>query len=156
GLARRHAALLGRGAARVLTLGGRPAPAGRRGRAGGPRPAPAGPPLERNLAYLIYTSGSTGRPKAVAIEHRSAVSLVGWARGHFSEAGVARVLFGTSFCFDLSVFGLFVPLSCGGAVVVARDALELGEAGGRDGVTLVNTVPSAMSELLRLGALGRG
>ena len=67
-----------------------------------------------NLAYVIYTSGSTGRPKGVAIEHRSAVALVRWARREFPAEEPARVLASTSICFDLSVFELFVPLSLGG------------------------------------------
>ena len=106
-----------------------------------------------NLAYVIYTSGSTGRPKGVAIEHRSAAAFLRWARETFTAAELERVLASTSICFDLSVFELFGPLSCGGAAVVAGDALWLAGGGGGGGVTLINTVPSAMTELLRLGAV---
>jgi amino acid adenylation domain-containing protein len=106
-----------------------------------------------NLAYLIYTSGSTGRPKAVAIEHQSVVALMEWGLENFSGEELEGVLFSTSICFDLSVFELFMPLSSGGAVVIARDALELVELAERSAVTLVNTVPSAMSELVRLRAV---
>ncbi len=38
-----------------------------------------------DLAYVIYTSGSTGRPKGVAIEHRSAVALLAWARSVYDH-----------------------------------------------------------------------
>src|ERR1051326_4093037 len=41
---------------------------------------PASGAMSENLAYLIYTSGSTGTPKGVAIEHRSTVALLQWAR----------------------------------------------------------------------------
>src|SRR6185436_15799279 len=99
----------------------------------------AGP---RNLAYLIYTSGSTGRPKAVAIEHRSAVALAVWAREVFAPEDLAGVLAGTSICFDLSVFELFVPLAWGGRVILVDNALALPSVADQ-GVTLVNTVPSA-------------
>jgi amino acid adenylation domain-containing protein len=107
-----------------------------------------------NLAYLIYTSGSTGTPKAVAIEHRSAVAMVHWALDAFSAGELAGVLFATSVCFDLSVFELFVPLAAGGRVIVAANALALPElpAVVAGGVTLVNTVPSAMAELARHGS----
>jgi amino acid adenylation domain-containing protein len=105
--------------------------------------------LPGNLAYLIYTSGSTGRPKAVAIEHRSASVLVGWARRVFSPEELAGVLASTSVAFDLSVFELFVPLSCGGRVILADNALELPRLPAKGEVTLVNTVPSAMAELVR-------
>ncbi len=50
---------------------------------GGPDENPESGAGSGNLAYLIFTSGSTGRPKAVAIEHRSAVAMVEWARGVF-------------------------------------------------------------------------
>ena len=103
-----------------------------------------------SLGYVIYTSGSTGRPKGVAIEQRNTVALLRWAQEVFGAAELAAVLASTSICFDLSVFELFLPLSVGGAVVVAADALALasGDWGGV-GLSLVNTVPSAMAELVR-------
>jgi amino acid adenylation domain-containing protein len=102
-----------------------------------------------NLAYLIYTSGSTGRPKAVALEHRGAAAFVRWAKGEFSPAELAGVLAATSVCFDLSVFELFVPLAWGGKVILAANALALPTLPAAAEVTLVNTVPSAMAELVR-------
>ncbi|MDY7094118.1 MAG: non-ribosomal peptide synthase/polyketide synthase, partial [Acidobacteriota bacterium] len=119
------------------------------------RPA-AGPgeePDERHLAYLIYTSGSTGRPKGVAIEHRQAAAMVAWARGLFGADELRSSLAATSVCFDLSVFELFVPLAAGGTVVLVPDALAFASSPHRDRVTLINTVPSAITELLRLGAV---
>ncbi|MFL6289707.1 MAG: amino acid adenylation domain-containing protein [Thermoanaerobaculia bacterium] len=108
-----------------------------------------------NLAYVIYTSGSTGRPKGVAIEHRSAVDLLRWAAEVFSAEDLAGVFAATSVCFDLSVFELFLPLSRGGAVILGDDALALAGLPAAERVTLVNTVPSAMEELLRLAAVPR-
>ncbi|MFP5285575.1 MAG: non-ribosomal peptide synthetase, partial [Thermoanaerobaculia bacterium] len=109
--------------------------------------------LPGNLAYVIYTSGSTGVPKGVAIEHRAAAALLRWARGIFPPEDLAGVLASTSVCFDLSVFEMFVPLAWGGRVVLVQDALRLAELPPEAGVTLVNTVPSAIDELLRLGSL---
>jgi amino acid adenylation domain-containing protein len=106
-----------------------------------------------HLAYTIYTSGSTGRPKGVAITHRNAVALAFWSREVFRQEELAGVLGSTSICFDMSVFELFVTLAWGGTVILAENALELRELPARDEVTLINTVPSAMSELLRLGAV---
>jgi amino acid adenylation domain-containing protein len=114
-------------------------------------PAPAGEAA--NLAYVIYTSGSTGRPKAVAIAHASAALLVRWAQAVFSPAERAAVLAATSIAFDLSVFEIFVPLATGGTVVLADNALALPELPARDEVTLLNTVPSGLAELLRFDAL---
>jgi amino acid adenylation domain-containing protein len=106
-----------------------------------------------NLAYLIYTSGSTGRPKAVGIRHGSVAVLLNWAQEVFSEEETAGVLASTSMCFDLSVFEIFVPLSRGGRVLIVDNALKLGGMVDRETVTLVNTVPSAMVELVRMKAV---
>ena len=105
------------------------------------------------LAYVLYTSGSTGRPKGVAIEHHSPVGLVDWARGVFDAEDLAGVLASTSVCFDLSVFELFIPLSWGGTVILVKDALHLRMSSAQGRVTLINTVPSVMAELLREGDL---
>ena len=106
-----------------------------------------------NLAYLIYTSGSIGEPKGVAIEHASTVAFINWARRTFSREELSGVLASTSICFDLSVFELFATLSCGGKVILAEDALQLPTLKAREEVKLINTVPSAMAELVRLGGL---
>ena len=106
-----------------------------------------------NLAYCLYTSGSTGQPKAVGITHASAVALLRWAGEQFTPAELAGVLASTSLSFDLSVFELFAPLSCGGKVVLVENALALPNVAAADEVTLVNTVPSAMTELLRINGL---
>lgn len=104
-----------------------------------------------DLAYLIYTSGSTGKPKGVAIEHFQAMSFVQWAQSIWSTEELAGVLFGTSVCFDLSVFELFVPLLTGGKVIIAENALSLHQLPAASEVTLLNTVPSAAKALTALG-----
>ena len=118
-------------------------------------PAPAGASQDivrsGDLAYVIYTSGSTGRPKGVAITHGNAVTFLAWAHAEFSSDELRRVLASTSICFDLSVFEIFAPLSVGGTVVLARNVLDLLEQHRAAGVTLINTVPSAMAELVRAG-----
>ncbi len=106
-----------------------------------------------NLAYVIYTSGSTGRPKGVAIEHRSAVAMLEWSKEHFLSEDRAGVLASTSICFDLSVFELFMPLSQGGRVILVEDALQLPALPAAQAVTLINTVPSAMKELVRMDGI---
>jgi amino acid adenylation domain-containing protein len=106
-----------------------------------------------HLAYVLFTSGSTGRPKGVALEHRSAATFVQWGMRVFAPKELAGVLFSTSVCFDLSVFEMFVTLSAGGKVIVARDALHLSTLPEKDAVTLINTVPSAIAELLRMDAV---
>ena len=114
---------------------------------------PATKPQASHLSYVIYTSGSTGTPKGVAIEHRSAAALLAWARDVFSSEELSGVLASTSICFDLSVFELFMPLSCGGKVVLVNDILHLRSLPSAGEVKLINTVPSAIVELLHLGGI---
>lgn len=81
------------------------------------------------------------------------MALLRWAGEVFGARELTGVFAATSICFDLSVFELFMPLSRGGAVILGADALALPSLRARDEVTLLNTVPSAMAELLRLGAV---
>ncbi|HXJ38192.1 MAG TPA: amino acid adenylation domain-containing protein, partial [Bryobacteraceae bacterium] len=111
------------------------------------------PTDQQQLAYILYTSGSTGRPKGVAIEHRSVVAFLSWAKSVFPPDELSGTLAATSICFDLSVFEIFLPLSCGGAIVLAENALALPGLPARDQVTLINTVPSSMTALLSVGGV---
>jgi amino acid adenylation domain-containing protein len=106
-----------------------------------------------HLAYVIYTSGSTGQPKGVAIEHHSPVTLAYWADQVYSREESAGVLASTSICFDLSVYEILVTLSHGGKIILVPNALGLVDLPHKESVTLINTVPSAMEELVRLGAI---
>lgn len=107
----------------------------------------------KQLAYVIYTSGSTGMPKGVAIEHRNTVAMLHWARGQFDDASLAGVLASTSVCFDLSVFEIFVPLAWGGKLIITDNLLAVSRHPARDKVTLVNTVPSLLQQLLTSNSL---
>ncbi|MCR8643270.1 amino acid adenylation domain-containing protein [Paenibacillus sp. N1-5-1-14] len=113
--------------------------------------APIKSGVDRNhLAYVFFTSGSTGRPKGVALEHRSVTAFMNWCKATYSQEELAGVLASTSICFDLSVYELFVPLVTGGKVILVENALYLPELPARNEVTLINTVPSAMKELVRI------
>jgi amino acid adenylation domain-containing protein/thioester reductase-like protein len=114
-------------------------------------PHPVAEPAD--VAYVLYTSGSTGEPRGVMLEHRAAVNLITWALGVYRSTELRRVLLSTSASWDLSVFELFAALASGGTAVLVDDVLALSRLGEGAGPTLVNTVPSAMSELLRLGPL---
>jgi len=111
------------------------------------RPPPRGGP--ETLAVVIYTSGSTGRPKGVALEHRNILARVAWAGTAFDADDFAGVLFATSVSFDLSLFEIFVTLAHGGRMVLADTLLDLPGLPADAGVTLLNTVPSLLRELVK-------
>ncbi|MFF3291601.1 amino acid adenylation domain-containing protein [Streptomyces sp. NPDC003023] len=128
----------------------------------------APPSVHEDTAYVIYTSGSTGAPKGCMVGHAQVLALLD-AAVPLLEAGPDDVwtLF-HSLSFDFSVWELFGPLLSGGRLVAvdreaATDPLEFGRLLADRGVTVLNQVPSAFSNLtaeavaenLRLPALRR-
>ncbi|GKQ37536.1 non-ribosomal peptide synthetase [Streptomyces sp. A012304] len=110
-------------------------------------------PYGKELAYIIFTSGSTGVPKPVAVGHDSVRALIGWARTAFRDDELTGALLTAPIRFDMSVFGLYVPLAGPGSVVVMRDIVALVEEPPPAPVRLVYTVPSALRAVLAAGAL---
>ncbi|WP_262946482.1 non-ribosomal peptide synthetase, partial [Xenorhabdus indica] len=104
-----------------------------------------------HLAYVIYTSGSTGRPKGVAITHRNAVNFLTWAQRTFCLEELAHTLFATSLNFDLAVYECFAPLISGGTVHLVPNVLSLVTT--EQPVSLINTVPSAITQLIEANAV---
>jgi amino acid adenylation domain-containing protein len=110
-----------------------------------------------DAAYVIYTSGSTGVPKGVTIQHQAARNTIADLTERFAITRADRVLWVSSFEFDLSIFDLFGILGAGGAVVVPavhsnQNPITWAEAVHRHQVTLWNSVP-ALAELM-LSAAG--
>ncbi|MGW2618051.1 amino acid adenylation domain-containing protein [Streptomyces sp. NPDC001500] len=96
-------------------------------------------------AYVIFTSGSTGRPKGVVVEHRSLNSYLAWARNAYDSVERGALVH-SPISFDLTVTGVFAPLTAGGAV----DLVDLnGDAPGTR-PAFVKATPSHLSVLLNL------
>lgn len=74
-----------------------------------------------DLAYVIYTSGSTGQPKGVMIEHRSLLNYISWAKKQYIKQDHEIMPLYSSLAFDLTVTTVFLPLICGGTIVVYKD-----------------------------------
>jgi amino acid adenylation domain-containing protein len=115
--------------------------------------AGAGPPARRltprDLAYVIYTSGSTGQPKGAMLEHQGMLNHL-YAKIRDLDLTAADVVAQTaSQCFDISVWQMLAALVVGGGVRifsdnVAHDPQRLMDEVARDGVTVLETVPSLM------------
>jgi amino acid adenylation domain-containing protein len=101
------------------------------------------------VAYTIYTSGSTGQPKGVEISHNNVAALMGWAKQTYNDGELGCVLACTSICFDLSVFEIFCTLGLGGSIYLVENALQLGYSVPPVPLTLINTVPSIITELAK-------
>ena len=104
-------------------------------------------PPPQAAAYVLYTSGSTGKPKGVTVGHSALAAFLDWAESEFSPTERARVLASTSITFDISIFEILLPLTTGGTVVLVENILTLIDYTA-PAISLINTVPSAMRELL--------
>nr|AGS49496.1 long-chain-fatty-acid--CoA ligase [uncultured bacterium esnapd7] len=115
-------------------------------------PLPAGP-VAGDVAYTIFTSGSTGAPKGVVVTHRSVVNLIDWLNRTYRVGPDDRILFVTSFCFDLSVYDIFGVLAAG-ASVRPVPAADLAEPDGvvdlleQEDITIWDSAPAALAMLM--------
>ncbi|RRD65212.1 amino acid adenylation domain-containing protein [Comamonadaceae bacterium OH2310_COT-174] len=115
------------------------------------QPLPA--PQPQHLAYVIYTSGSTGEPKGVMIEHQAIVNRLEWMRQHYGFDASDRILQKTPATFDVSVWEFFLPLLCGGTLVIAppeahRDPAWLARIIRQQRIGTCHFVPSMLAAFL--------
>ncbi|MEO6087488.1 MAG: amino acid adenylation domain-containing protein, partial [Umezawaea sp.] len=77
------------------------------------------------LAYVMFTSGSTGRPKGAMIRHEAISERLQWQVDQILHFGPDDAsLFKAPLSFDISINEIFLPLVCGGRVVVVRSGGE--------------------------------
>lgn len=114
------------------------------------------PIAAEDLAYSIYTSGSTGRPKGVQIPHGA---LANFLRAMEERPGFGAgdaLLAVTTFCFDISMLELLLPLVTGGRVEivaadVAADGQRLAQAVSSSRATVMQATPATWHLLLEAG-----
>ena len=104
-------------------------------------------------AYVIYTSGSTGEPKGVLVSHAAALNTIVDVNHRNGIDGTDSLLALSSLDFDLSVYDIFGPLSCGASVVTIsersrRDAFRWNALITEFAVTVWDSVPPLMDMLL--------
>ena len=72
-----------------------------------------------DLAYVIFTSGSTGKPKGVEVTHGCVANFLASMRQVPGFTAEDRLLAVTTISFDIAALELYLPLACGGSVVIA-------------------------------------
>lgn len=115
--------------------------------------------VDLDLAYVLFTSGSTGVPKGVMLTHRNALAFVEAANAFFEVGPQDRFSHVCPLHFDMSVFDLFVAFKAGATVVIIPERsmpfpVKLAEAIAGNGITVWNSVPSALSLLATYRGLG--
>ncbi|MEM9212764.1 MAG: amino acid adenylation domain-containing protein [Cyanobacteria bacterium P01_F01_bin.150] len=111
------------------------------------------PPPKSKIAYTIYTSGSTGKPKGVQIPHHALINfLQSMAEVPGFDAG-DRLLAVTTPSFDIAGLELFLPLVCGGQIVIAsqndvRDGNRLKTLLNDHDITVMQATPATWRLLL--------
>lgn len=112
-----------------------------------------------NLAYVIYTSGSTGKPKGVQLEHRSLVNFLCSMQREpgFTQDDILVAV--TTLSFDIAGLEMYLPLLCGGRVVIASreatyDGRVLAELVNRSKATVMQGTPATWRLLFESGWRG--
>ena len=109
-----------------------------------------------DLAYVIYTSGSTGRPKGVMIAHANICPLLHWGYENLGLSTADRVIQYLSYCFDWSVWEIFITLTSGASLFViprhkALDPEETLDFIAENGITVLHGTPTQFQPLIALG-----
>jgi amino acid adenylation domain-containing protein len=105
-----------------------------------------------NLAYAIYTSGSTGMPKGTLLQHHGLSNLIPELLSTFDVRPESRVLQFANLGFDASVTEIFMALTAGANLLLARrdvltSAPDLIRLLKQEGVTIVTLPPSFLAIL---------
>ena len=111
------------------------------------------------LAYVLYTSGSTGKPKGVMVKNVGVVNIINWFADALKVGPHSRVMGLTTFCFDISVLEMCMPLTRGGVLVLGKsssqkDPFTLLEVMEKRGVTVFQATPTTYEMMLATGWTG--
>ena len=121
------------------------------------RPGRTAQPAPSSLAYLIYTSGSTGVPKGVMIEQRGLLNHLASLISELKLSAADVVAQTAPQSFVISVWQFLAGLMVGARIHVCsddvvKDPALLAEEISREGVTVLQIVPSLLREILERAA----
>ena len=110
----------------------------------------------RPVAYVLYTSGSTGKPKGVQVYHDSVLNIINWFGDDIGVDEKDRVLGLTTYCFDISVLEIFMPLTRGARLIVTstqsqKDPFLLLEVLEKNSITVMQATPTTYEMCLAAG-----
>ena len=111
-----------------------------------------------SLAYVLYTSGSTGKPKGVMVKNIGVMNIIDWFGDELNVGPHSRVMGLTTFCFDISVLEMFLALTRGALLVLAKsstqkDPFRLLEYMEEAGVTVFQATPTTYEMMFATGEI---
>lgn len=111
----------------------------------------------RRLAYVMYTSGTSGRPKGVMVAHEAVEVFLNWVAETFAIDGEDRFIHTSSLGFGGSIRQIFSTLLAGATIypiprIALKDPQMLYDFLEKHQITLLNTVPSVVNNLLEWAA----
>lgn len=109
-----------------------------------------------SLAYVLYTSGSTGKPKGVMVKNKGLLNVVDYFVHTLGMHAYDKVLGLTTFCFDISMLELFMPLITGATLYVVTSAtqknpMKIMDVLRKEGITVMQATPTTYEMLLAVG-----
>jgi len=109
-----------------------------------------------SLAYIIYTSGSTGKPKGVMIPHHALTNFILSMKDSLGFTNKDKILAVTTYCFDISVLELLLPIITGGRCIIShddvnRDASLLKDMISKHKPTFLQATPLTWQMLFKVG-----
>jgi len=113
-----------------------------------------------SIAYILYTSGSTGKPKGVKVTHLGLSNLLQSIQKSPGMDADDVMLQTTTISFDIAELEVYLPLICGGLLVIAdaekvKDGRALLEIAITENITIMQGTPFMWRTMLEVGWVQR-